>query len=100
MDKIEKGLHAHHAAMASDSSTAASQRATNQGASVPTRTDRPFAKVNTIVANSPAETAGLKVGDRVTRFGTATWANNEKLAKVAEIVSQNEGVSCPKRISR
>ena len=27
------------------------------------------------------------------RFGAATWLNHEKLAKVAQIVSQSEGVS-------
>jgi 26S proteasome non-ATPase regulatory subunit 9 len=52
----------------------------------------PFAKVNSVVAGSPADQAGLRVHDLVTRFGNATWLNHDKLSKVAEVVSQNEGV--------
>jgi len=58
----------------------------------------PFAKVNSVVAGSPAEEAGLWAQDLVVRFGSATWLNHDKLSKVAEVVSQNEGVSCPDAI--
>ena len=46
-----------------------------------------------MVEGSPADTAGLKAGDRIRRFGTANWMNHEKLAKVAEVVQGSEGVS-------
>lgn len=55
----------------------------------------PFAKVNTVVSGSPAADSGLQIGDEVTRFGSATWLNHDRLSKVAEIVAQSEGVSCP-----
>jgi len=45
------------------------------------------------VAGSPAEDAGLRVGDRVRRFGDVNWINHDKLSKVAETVQRNEGVS-------
>lgn len=57
-------------------------------------TNTPFAKVNTVVSGSPAADSGLQIGDEVTRFGSATWLNHDKLSKVAEIVAQSEGVSC------
>ncbi|KAK0959446.1 putative 26S proteasome regulatory subunit [Friedmanniomyces endolithicus] len=50
----------------------------------------PFAKVNTVVPNSPAEEAGLRAGDKITRFGGANWTNHERLGKVAQVVQQNE----------
>lgn len=58
-------------------------------------TNTPFAKVNTVVSGSPAADSGLQIGDEVTRFGSATWLNHDKLSKVAEIVAQSEGVSWP-----
>ena len=56
------------------------------------RIEPPFAKVNSVTPNSPAETAGMKPGDKVTRFGTANFANHERLSKVAQVVQQNENV--------
>ncbi|KAF2458255.1 hypothetical protein BDY21DRAFT_341995 [Lineolata rhizophorae] len=97
MGKIEIGLHAHHAGLAAQSSPAppASRPATQPTAGQATEQgpvpDTPFAKVNTVEGGSPADTAGLKPGDMVLRFGNATWLNHEKLGKVAETVSQNEG---------
>ena len=53
----------------------------------------PFAKVNSVAPNSPAETAGMKAGDKVTAFGEANRTNHERLSKVAQVVQQNENVS-------
>lgn len=98
MSRIEVGLHEHHArlqeqARDSQASAAAGQGLT-PGTSVPTALEAPFAKVNSVVAGSPAESAGLQVGDSITKFGWVDWTNHDKLGRVAEVVSQNEGVSC------
>lgn len=53
--------------------------------------ETPFAKVNSVVPSSPAATAGLKAGDKITKFGDVDWMNHEKLARVAQTVQQNEG---------
>lgn len=63
-----------------------------EGASSSSSIEPPFAKVNTVTPNSPADTAGLKAGDKVVRFGTANWSNHERLSKVAQVVQQNENV--------
>lgn len=55
--------------------------------------EAPFARVNRLVEGSPAEDAGLRVGDKIRRFGNVDWMNHEKLSKVAETVQSNEGVS-------
>lgn len=101
MSKIEDGLHSHHAqarnlaAIRSASYSSQLSTSTASGAaSGSSNLEAPFAKVNSVVAGSPAEDAGLRAGDKISRFGNVDWMNHEKLSKVAETVQRNEGVSC------
>jgi 26S proteasome non-ATPase regulatory subunit 9 len=94
MSRIEKGLHEHHARLAEQASNPATAEQAQAGLNPPPAAlEAPFAKVNSVVAGSPAETAGLRVGDTITKFGWVDWTNHERLSRVAEAVSQNEGVS-------
>lgn len=93
MSRIEKGLHEHHARLAEQANNPAAASQTQPEVNVPPAAlEAPFAKVNSVVAGSPAETAGLRVGDTITKFGWIDWTNHERLSQVAEVVSQNEGV--------
>jgi 26S proteasome non-ATPase regulatory subunit 9 len=95
MSHIEKGLHEHHARLAEQAQNnpdAANQAQTGFNAA-PAAIEAPFAKVNSVVAGSPADSAGLRIGDTITKFGWVDWTNHERLSRVAEAVSQNEGVS-------
>lgn len=47
---------------------------------------------------SPADSAGLKTGDKILKFGDVNWMNHEKLSKLAETVAQNVEVSRSSRI--
>ncbi|KAL8800443.1 MAG: hypothetical protein Q9200_007243 [Gallowayella weberi] len=91
MSKIEDGLHAHHAQARSiptvQSNISSSQLPTSPASSL----EAPFAKVNSVVAGSPADDAGLQAGDTIRRFGDVDWINHEKLSKVAETVQRSEG---------
>ncbi|KAF2150775.1 hypothetical protein K461DRAFT_259332 [Myriangium duriaei CBS 260.36] len=101
MEKIEKGLHEHHASLASQpapllsngaASSADSMAHTSQATLIATvPVEAPFAKVNSVARSSPAETAGLQIGDKITKFGYVNWTNHEKLARVAQVVQANEG---------
>ncbi|KAG6948196.1 hypothetical protein JG688_00015201 [Phytophthora aleatoria] len=51
----------------------------------------PFAVVESVQSESPAETAGLEAQDRVLRFGTADASNHRELAAVRDIVQRNIG---------
>lgn len=94
MNLIEKGLHKHHARMAEQAQNPSTANQALAPSSVPsTALEAPFAKVNSVVVGSPAEAAGLRVGDTITKFGWVDWTNHERLSRVAEAVSQNEGVS-------
>jgi hypothetical protein len=96
MNRIEKGLHEHHArAEEARNNPAISGPQALASSSGATTLEAPFAKVNGVVSGSPADSAGLKVGDSITRFGWVDWTNHNRLSRVAEAVSQNEGVSCP-----
>lgn len=95
MAKLETAVHEHFAAGKSIEGAAGSappQAAEIQPAAS-SAVEPPFAKVNSVAPNSPADTAGLKAGDKVTRFGDADWTNHESLSKVAQVVQQNENVS-------
>ncbi|KAL8735332.1 MAG: hypothetical protein Q9166_000877 [cf. Caloplaca sp. 2 TL-2023] len=94
ISKIEDGLHAHHA-QARDLPVMQSGATSSQASTSPASSlEAPFAKVNNVVAGSPADDAGLRAGDKIRRFGDVDWINHEKLSKVAETVQRNEGVRC------
>lgn len=94
MKQIEKGLEAHFAATVADtSSLQSSDGQAEPRHDEPVSTGNTFAKVVSVEPGSPAQQAGLKPSDRLERFGDADWINNEKLSRVAQIVSQSEGVS-------
>lgn len=100
MNVIEKHIHEHFARLAANEGaddTPMTNGASSQlnlplhPASQPL--GPPFAKVNTVVAGSPAESAGLKTGDLIRNFGYVNNTNHDGLKRVAECVQGNEGVS-------
>lgn len=99
MSRIEDGLHAHHASLqVSDglppSSSLHGSTANRTGnAGDPNGIEPSFARIGGVTTGSPAEDAGLRVGDQITKFGDVNWMNHEKLSKVAETVQRSEGVS-------
>lgn len=95
MNAIEKHLHEHFATL-QDHDDAPSTTTSGPGMlgdSIPDTLDAPFAKVNSVVPGSPAESAGLKAGDEIRNFGYVNRANHDGLKKVAECVQGNQGVS-------
>lgn len=100
MGVIEKRLHEHFASLKDDDgdgepAAPPSADTTLPRDAVPERLEQPFAKVNTVEANSPAAVAGLKPGDLIRNFGYVNHANHDGLKKVAECVQGNEGVIKP-----
>ncbi|GJC77801.1 26S proteasome non-ATPase regulatory subunit 9 [Colletotrichum liriopes] len=94
MAMIEKHLHEHFASLQEDDELEA-QTSGNAGLltdhSTPRPLEEPFAKVNSVVPGSPAETAGLKPGDEIRGFGYVNRSNHDNLKKVADCVQGNEG---------
>jgi len=50
-----------------------------------------FAQVDLVASNSPAEQAGLKVGDQIVRFGPLDYDNHDELQALGKLVAQAEG---------
>ncbi|KAH7035390.1 uncharacterized protein B0I36DRAFT_360768 [Microdochium trichocladiopsis] len=102
MNTIEKYLHEHFASLkdTEDAAPTATSAATMMGDSIPETLDEPFARVNSVAANSPAESAGLKAGDEIRNFGYVNKANNDGLKKVAECVQGNQGQRVLVKVSR
>lgn len=98
MAKLEDAVHEQFAAgKVPDAIPQSSLSSTTAGAAAATMpaaaVEPPFARVNSVVAGSPAEESGLQAGDKITRFGSVNWQNHERLGKVAQTVQQNENVS-------
>ena len=51
----------------------------------------PFAIINSVSPESPANLAGLREGDLITKFGSATVSNNRNLQAIASLVPQAAG---------
>lgn len=98
MSAIERHLHDHFASLNDDDARETPTfSASELRDSIPETLEQPFAKVNSVVDNSPAETAGLKAGDLIRTFGYVNKENHDNLRRVAQCVQGNEGVSpaCP-----
>ncbi|EGO53730.1 hypothetical protein NEUTE1DRAFT_74588 [Neurospora tetrasperma FGSC 2508] len=103
MALIEKRLHEHFASIQDDdqeSTPVPIDQAAPLPDSVPEVLEQPFAKVNSVVDNSPAATAGLKAGDLIRSFGYVNQSNHDSLRKVAECVQGNEGQNILVKVSR
>jgi len=110
MAAVERGLHAWHAANKNVPTQAQTQTPTptpqesivtqQASADPPAAPEAPFARVNTVEPGSPANEAGLKVGDLIRRFGGAIWSNHERLRMVGEVVQQSQGRPILVRVQR
>lgn len=95
MSLIEKQLHAHFERQAQvDTQTPPIVPASISMSDVraPATLEPPFAKVNSVVSGSPADSAGLRAGDEIRNFGYVNKSNNEGLRRLADVVQSNEGV--------
>jgi 26S proteasome non-ATPase regulatory subunit 9 len=102
MNAIEKHLHEHFATLQdhNDTPSATTTGPGMLGDSIPETLDEPFAKVNSVVPGSPADSAGLKAGDEIRNFGYVNRANHDNLKKVAECVQGNQGQNVLVKVSR
>jgi 26S proteasome non-ATPase regulatory subunit 9 len=101
MTAIEKHLHEHFARLTEEgqqdepmtNDSPSSLNTASSSSQPPQPSGPPFAKVNSVVAGSPAESAGLKAGDEIRNFGYVNHTNHDGLKRVGECVQGNEGVS-------
>ncbi|KAL6887887.1 hypothetical protein GGI43DRAFT_417309 [Trichoderma evansii] len=102
MGVIEKYLHEHFANLqeGDEAPSTAGDELRILPDSQSEQLDEPFAKVNSVAANSPAQQAGLQAGDEIRNFGYVNRSNHDGLKKVAECVQGNEGKNIFIKVSR
>ncbi|KAI1333376.1 hypothetical protein F5Y16DRAFT_12244 [Xylariaceae sp. FL0255] len=104
MNVIENRLHEHFANLQDSDTTTSTTTAINaaalMGDTIPTSLEEAFAKVNSVVADSPADVAGLKAGDEIRNFGYVSKGNHDGLKRVGECVQGNEGQRILVKVSR
>ncbi|PQE04042.1 gtp-binding nuclear gsp1 ran protein [Rutstroemia sp. NJR-2017a BVV2] len=106
MSVIEKHLHEHFARLAENSSMGGTADNEVQPDRIvptfeePAPLDIPFARVNSVTAGSPADSAGMKAGDVIRNFGYVNHTNHDGLKRVGECVQGNEGSEVLVKVSR
>ncbi|XP_071502962.1 26S proteasome non-ATPase regulatory subunit 9-like [Diadema antillarum] len=91
MKEIEEALHTLHSIERQQREAGTYNPVTNgssNGAAL-----IPFAKVDLVSPGSPAEKAGLAVGDRLVEFGSVTSANFKSIRDIAPVVQHSQGRS-------
>ncbi|KAK9869237.1 hypothetical protein WA026_002988 [Henosepilachna vigintioctopunctata] len=96
MKKIENGLHDYYCA---------SNSSTNQNEIVPERHDIivhkiPFAKINLVSDDSPAQLSGLNTNDELVEFGSINKTNFTNIADIAAVVQHSEGKALNIKVKR
>jgi 26S proteasome non-ATPase regulatory subunit 9 len=90
--RIQRAMPAAFGVVATDAPAAATNGASSSAAATASSLV-PFARVDAVTSNSPADHAGLKVGDRVLRFGrvnSTRATGQEALVAVRDIVAASE----------
>ena len=84
VSKIETGLHSLHA----QARETCDGRVVNKEQDLPSI---PFARVLVVLEGSPAETAGIKQGDLVTKFGSVIKNNFLNLKNISDVGESSQG---------
>ena len=95
MSSIEKGLHNLHAQSREGVGADSTMEISDDGSTPSEQLPETFAIIDVVSPGSPAETAGLKVGDTVVSFGSVDSSNFKgSLKSIASVVesSQNQSV--------
>ncbi|XP_046854106.1 26S proteasome non-ATPase regulatory subunit 9-like isoform X2 [Xenia sp. Carnegie-2017] len=98
MKLIEDGIHDVHTAARNkrDSENSSQQTSSEQIQDL----QMAFLQVNELSPLSPAENAGLRVGDEIIRFGSLNIENFDNMQSVANVVQHSMGQSIPIIIRR
>ncbi|XP_067632699.1 26S proteasome non-ATPase regulatory subunit 9 [Eurosta solidaginis] len=110
MEEIEKNLHKLHAEAADDQSQALTHKAAVMhledyeivnAADVMPEPMQIIVKVNLISPGSPAEDAGLRVGDEILEFGTINCTNfRNDINQIGNVVQHMQNQRIPLKVQR
>lgn len=92
MKQIEEGLHHVHAA-AREKKKLAGESQTTGGDTSDDEQSTPFLTVDHVSPGSPAEKAGLQLGDRIVKFGSVNAENFQNMQNIASVVQHSKGQS-------
>ncbi|XP_032664670.1 26S proteasome non-ATPase regulatory subunit 9 [Odontomachus brunneus] len=90
MTKIEEGLHKVHTLMKASDVQQAAIDVIDDTNSCETETSEPFLRVNLVSPGSPAESAGLQVGDLILEFGSIRYRNFKTLTDIKRLAENSK----------
>jgi 26S proteasome non-ATPase regulatory subunit 9 len=100
MKQIESGLIKIHENSANNSSNTTEPTTTATPSNTSLSNKEPFLRIDIVSSQSPAETAGLHVGDLVCRIGTIRKDNFRTMQDVASLVNNSENRSITLLVQR
>jgi 26S proteasome non-ATPase regulatory subunit 9 len=100
MKQIESGLIQIHENSANNSSNTTEPTTTATPSNTSLSNKEPFLRIDIVSSQSPAETAGLHVGDLVCRIGTIRKDNFRTMQDVASLVNNSENRSITLLVQR
>jgi 26S proteasome non-ATPase regulatory subunit 9 len=100
MKQIESGLIQIHENSANNSSNTTEPTTTVTPSNTSLSNKEPFLRIDIVSSQSPAETAGLHVGDLVCRIGTIRKDNFRTMQDVASLVNNSENRSITLLVQR
>ncbi|XP_045475312.1 26S proteasome non-ATPase regulatory subunit 9 [Harmonia axyridis] len=96
MKAIEQGLHGYYS-----SSTTTADNDVEMEERINTLVHKlPFAKINLMSNDSPAQLSGLNLDDEIVEFGSINKANFKSLSDIATVVQHSEGRSVNVKVKR
>lgn len=98
MKRIENGLQSYYGSTPGSNNSQANLMVVDQREVSAHKV--PFAKVTLVSENSPAEYAGVHVGDEIVEFGSVNANNFKNITDIATVVQHSEGTRVDVRLKR
>lgn len=99
MKEIEEGIHEVHAKAREQRNNEKESQEDKEMTDISSKLEA-FLRVDSVAEGSPSSQAGLKVGDRIIKFGSISGENFNGLQDIASVVQHSKGIPMSVTVER